>query len=74
MLFDSIYAIYAINFLQVILVFSVLNSGGMLGEEYKYPDWAVPLGWVLTGSSVMCIPLYMIYKFDRTRGSFKRVS
>lgn len=45
----------------------------MLGEEYSYPDWAIPLGWVLTGSSVMCIPLYMIYKFDRTRGGFKRV-
>lgn len=46
----------------------------MLGEEYAYPDWAFPLGWVLTLSSVICIPLYMIYKFDRTRGSFKRVS
>lgn len=45
----------------------------MLGDEYAYPDWAVPLGWVLTLSSVICIPLYMIYKFDKTRGSFKRV-
>lgn len=63
-----------IYFLQVILIFSILNNEYMLGEEYKYPDWAFPLGWVLTGSSVMCIPLYMIYKFDRTRGNFKRVS
>lgn len=46
----------------------------MLGDEYEYPDWAIPLGWVLTASSVMCIPLYMIYKFDRTRGGFKRVN
>lgn len=58
----------------MILIFSVLNNEHMLGEEYSYPDWAYPLGWVLTGSSVMCIPLYMIYKFDRTRGGFKRVS
>lgn len=59
--------------LQVILVFSILNNEHMLGEEYTYPDWAIPLGWILTGSSVICIPLYMIYKFDRTRGGFKRV-
>ena len=46
----------------------------MLGEEYEYPDWAFPLGWLLTLSSVICIPLYMIYKFDKGRGGFKRVS
>lgn len=46
----------------------------MLGEEYDYPEWAVPLGWVLTLSSVMCIPGYMIYKYDQqARGSFTRV-
>lgn len=45
----------------------------MLGEEYRYPEWAIPLGWVLTASSVMLIPLYMVYKFHKTRGSFKRV-
>lgn len=62
------------NFLFVILVFSILNSGSMLGEEYDYPEWAVPLGWVLTLSSVMCIPGYMIYKYDQqARGSFTRV-
>jgi solute carrier family 6 (neurotransmitter transporter, serotonin) member 4 len=62
------------TFLFVILVFSILNNDQMLEGEYKYPPWAYPLGWVLTLSSVICIPLYMIYKFDRTRGSFKRVS
>ncbi|XP_070495246.1 sodium-dependent serotonin transporter [Chironomus tepperi] len=60
------------TFLFVILIFSIINSGNMLGDEYDYPDWAFPLGWVLTLSSVICIPLYMIYKFDKSRGSFKR--
>jgi Sodium:neurotransmitter symporter family len=63
-----------VNIPQVILIFSILNNEHMLGEEYEYPDWAIPLGWVLTLSSVICIPLYMIYKFDKTRGGFKRVS
>ncbi|KAG5675836.1 hypothetical protein PVAND_005706 [Polypedilum vanderplanki] len=60
------------TFLFVILIFSILNNEDMLGEEYYYPEWAIPLGWLLTLSSVICIPLYMIYKFDISRGSFKR--
>ena len=35
----------------------------MLGEEYKYPEWSIKVGWAVTCSSVMCIPMYMIYKF-----------
>lgn len=68
-----IFKLLFFSIFQVILIFSVLNNEDMLGEEYYYPSWAVPLGWVLTASSVMCIPLYMIYKFDKSRGSFKRV-
>ena len=62
------------TFLLVILCFSVWNHADMLGEEYYYPPWGVQLGWVLTGSSVICIPLYMVYKFSKTRGGCKRVS
>lgn len=62
------------TFLLVILCFSVWNHADMLGEEYYYPPWGVQLGWVLTGSSVICIPVYMIYKFHKTRGGCKRVS
>lgn len=52
----------------------------MLGEEYKYPEWSIKVGWALTCSSVFCIPLYVIYKFcfasegdcrRRYRNSFK---
>lgn len=45
----------------------------MLGEEYYYPEWSVQLGWYLTLSSVICIPLYALYKFRKTRGGWKRV-
>ncbi|CAO1336167.1 unnamed protein product, partial [Diamesa hyperborea] len=60
------------TFLFVILIFSILNNEHMLGDEYQYPEWSTTLGWVLTLSSVMCIPIYMIYKFNKTRGNFKR--
>ncbi|XP_049543532.1 sodium-dependent serotonin transporter [Anopheles darlingi] len=67
------------TFLFCILVFSLLGYEDMLGEEYEYPEWSVAAGWVLTLSSVLCIPTYVIYKFlkspgdlrDRLRRTFK---
>lgn len=37
--------------------------------EYKYPEWSIQLGWILTASSTMCIPTYIIYKFIITPGT-----
>lgn len=62
------------TFLFVILVFSVLGYEDMLGEEYEYPDWSSTVGWMLTLSSVLCIPGYMIYKFLRSSGGWRHVS
>ncbi|KAL9916991.1 sodium-dependent serotonin transporter [Glossina fuscipes] len=50
-------------FLLVIFIFSFLGYKEMLGEEYKYPDWSVKVGWAITCSSVLYIPAYIIYKF-----------
>ncbi|XP_058457561.1 sodium-dependent serotonin transporter [Malaya genurostris] len=58
------------TFLFCILIFSLLGYEGMLEGEYKYPEWSVAAGWILTLSSVLCIPLYVIYKFMRSYGSF----
>lgn len=62
------------TFLFVILVFSVLGYEDMLGEEYEYPEWSSTVGWMLTLSSVLCIPGYMIYKFLSSPGGFRHVS
>lgn len=34
----------------------------MLGEEYKYPEWSIRVGWALTCSSIFCIPIYIVYR------------
>lgn len=49
--------------LQAIFIFSFLGYEEMLGEEYKYPEWSIKVGWAVTCSSVLCIPMYIIYKF-----------
>ncbi|KAJ6601511.1 Sodium-dependent serotonin transporter, partial [Pseudolycoriella hygida] len=61
-------------FLLIIFVFSLLEYDKMLGDEYRYPEWSTAVGWILTMSSILCIPTFMIYKFIRTPGGlFHRV-
>ncbi|KAI5639127.1 sodium:neurotransmitter symporter family domain-containing protein [Phthorimaea operculella] len=58
-------------FLLVLFVFSVLAHEEMLGTpEYTYPPWSITVGWVMTGTTVSFIPLYIVYKFLITPGSF----
>lgn len=61
-------------FLLVICIFSLLGYEEMLGEEYEYPEWSIALGWTLTLSSTLCIPIYIIYKVLITPGNFEHVS
>ncbi|CAB3236525.1 unnamed protein product [Arctia plantaginis] len=56
-------------FLLVLFIVSVLAHEEMLGGEYQYPPWSITVGWVMTGTTVSCIPLYIIYKFLKTPGS-----
>lgn len=61
-------------FLLVIFIFSLLGYEEMLGEEYTYPEWSIVVGWILTLSSILCIPLYIVYKLLITPGTIKQVS
>ncbi|XP_063221399.1 sodium-dependent serotonin transporter isoform X3 [Bacillus rossius redtenbacheri] len=56
-------------FLLVIFIFSLLGYEEMLTGDYVYPAWSISVGWVLTASSLVCIPLYIVYKFAITPGS-----
>jgi solute carrier family 6 serotonin transporter-like protein 4 len=45
----------------------------MLQGEYNYPAWTIMVGWILTASSLLCIPLYIVYKFTVTPGNIVQV-
>lgn len=66
--------LYHINFFQAIFIFSLLNHKEMLGTEYRYPEWSLYVGYAMTASSILCIPLYILYKFAITPGSLLQVS
>jgi len=59
--------------LQVIFIFSLLGYEEMLQGEYSYPAWTIMVGWILTASSLLCIPLYIVYKLTVTPGNIVQV-
>ncbi|KAM9824348.1 LOW QUALITY PROTEIN: sodium- and chloride-dependent GABA transporter 2-like [Neosynchiropus ocellatus] len=40
-------------------------------NDYVYPWWGYAIGWLLALSSMVCIPLWMIYKLSTTQGTFR---
>uniref|UniRef100_A0A669BI59 Transporter n=1 Tax=Oreochromis niloticus TaxID=8128 RepID=A0A669BI59_ORENI len=42
-------------------------------NEYVYPWWGYVIGWLLALSSMVCIPLWMVYKISTTQGTLREV-
>ncbi|XP_077565842.1 sodium- and chloride-dependent GABA transporter 2-like [Stigmatopora nigra] len=40
-------------------------------NEYVYPWWGYVIGWLLALSSMVCIPLWMVYKISTCQGTFR---
>ena len=44
-----------------------------INDWYVYPDWAYALGWTLTLSSVVMVPLWAAGQMCVTAGTFRQV-
>ncbi|VDI36214.1 solute carrier family 6 (neurotransmitter transporter, GABA) member 1 [Mytilus galloprovincialis] len=55
-----------------ILIFSLVKFEPVKYLEYSYPSWAHVIGAFMALSSVSIIPIYMVYKFATTPGTFKQ--
>ncbi|XP_037904921.1 sodium- and chloride-dependent glycine transporter 1 isoform X2 [Hermetia illucens] len=55
----------------LILIFftSVVFNRRITFNNTEYPDWAVAIGWGSCLSSIICIPIYMIYILSKKKGS-----
>jgi len=53
----------------LILVFSWINYEGSTYDGYIFPDWANVLGWCITFSSVVCVPIVAIWKICHEEGT-----
>ncbi|CAG0915473.1 unnamed protein product [Notodromas monacha] len=56
-------------FIFFIFIMTLWNHEPLRRDSYQYPDWSIAIGWVLTTSSLMWIPLFMVYKLAITPGT-----
>ncbi|KAK4004819.1 hypothetical protein OUZ56_006542 [Daphnia magna] len=57
-------------FILLIFICTLVDPVPLDTQDYTYPAWSIKVGWVLTAIPLSCIPVYMIYKFGITKGSF----
>lgn len=50
-----------------------VNHTSLSYGDYKYPGWAEVIGWLLTLSSVIMIPVVAVISLYKTKGTFKEV-
>ncbi|XP_064612763.1 sodium-dependent serotonin transporter-like [Liolophura sinensis] len=56
-------------FLLVLFVLSCYAYSGISLGSYNFPAWSLALGWIITLTSLICIPIYAIYKLIVTPGT-----
>ncbi|CAH3167394.1 unnamed protein product [Pocillopora meandrina] len=54
-----------------VFIFSLVTYSPLEYNGYKYPDWGETIGWIMALSSIVCIPIVMIYKLATTPGSLR---
>ncbi|KAK2703125.1 hypothetical protein QYM36_018330, partial [Artemia franciscana] len=59
-------------FILIIFCFSIFEPVELDTATYKYPYWALHVGWTLTAIPLACIPTYMIYKILSEKGSLRK--
>ncbi|XP_062995986.1 sodium- and chloride-dependent glycine transporter 1 isoform X1 [Elgaria multicarinata webbii] len=51
-----------------ILVFTVIQYRPISYNKYVYPAWAITIGFLMALSSVVCIPIYAVFRVLRSEG------
>ena len=55
-------------FIMLIFTVACVELTPLKFEGYVYPTWSVVVGWSLRFSSILCIPIYAIYKLSTIPG------
>lgn len=55
-------------FLLALFILSFVAYEGLNLDGYVFPGWAEAVGWLVTCSSLACIPAYIVYSFLTTKG------
>jgi len=60
-------------FMVFIFVFYFVKYTPIMLGDYQYPGWGEALGFMISGSSMIWVPGYMIYYFFATPGTWREV-
>ncbi|KAG8447809.1 hypothetical protein GDO86_015060 [Hymenochirus boettgeri] len=57
---------------MAIFLFNLINYKPLTyNNTYTYPWWGEAIGWCFALSSMLCVPVTVLYKFTRAKGSVK---
>jgi hypothetical protein len=56
------------------MIFSLVQYERIRLPDYEYPLWAELIGWMLALSSMLCIPVYAVWKWVTTEGTNEEVN
>lgn len=59
---------------QISFILYLVDFKHLKVNDYIYPDWAYGLGWIMTLSSVLMVPLWAAGQMCLTAGTFRQVS
>uniref|UniRef100_A0A673JQ86 Transporter n=1 Tax=Sinocyclocheilus rhinocerous TaxID=307959 RepID=A0A673JQ86_9TELE len=63
------------EYLQSIFLFFLIKYKPLkYNNVYTYPDWGYGIGWMMAMSSMVCIPLGILFQIWKTEGTFREVS
>uniref|UniRef100_A0A8C5CVA5 Transporter n=1 Tax=Gadus morhua TaxID=8049 RepID=A0A8C5CVA5_GADMO len=55
--------------ISFILIFTVIQYKPITYNDYVYPGWSLGIGFCMAMSSVICIPIYALYRISRSPGA-----
>ncbi|CAL8347840.1 unnamed protein product [Merluccius merluccius] len=55
--------------ISFILIFTVIQYKPITYNDYVYPNWSLLIGFSMAMSSVVCIPIYALYKISKSPGA-----
>ncbi|XP_061436739.1 sodium-dependent serotonin transporter-like [Lethenteron reissneri] len=66
------WAAFSPIFLSLICLSFLLTTPQLRLFDYAFPPWSISVGYVVSASSFVCVPLYMIYALVRAPGTLRQ--